>query len=58
MVDKDRVEGSGRQAKGEIKKKAGEWTGDAGLEAEGEIEKQKGKAQNTWGNAKDKLRGK
>jgi uncharacterized protein YjbJ (UPF0337 family) len=34
-MDKDRIEGSAKQAKGAIKEVAGKVTGDAKLEAEG-----------------------
>lgn len=58
MVDKDRVEGSAKQAKGTIKKTAGKVTGDSKLESEGRADKAAGKLQNAIGGLKDTLRGK
>jgi uncharacterized protein YjbJ (UPF0337 family) len=57
-MDKDRVKGSTRQAKGAVKEVTGKVTGDAKLEAEGKSEKIAGKAQNAVGGLKDSLRGK
>lgn len=56
-MDKDRIEGSGHQAKGAVKEAAGKLTGDAKLESEGKGEKLAGKVQNAVGGAKDALRG-
>jgi uncharacterized protein YjbJ (UPF0337 family) len=55
-MDKDRVEGSARQTKGNIKEGLGKVTGDARTEAEGIADKAEGKVQNTVGGMKDKLR--
>lgn len=55
-MDKDRIAGAAKQAKGTIKEAAGEITGDAKLNAEGKMDKAKGKVQNAVGGAKDKLR--
>jgi uncharacterized protein YjbJ (UPF0337 family) len=52
-MDKDRVEGAARQAKGTIKEAAGKVTGDKKTQAEGKAEKAAGKVQNTVGGAKD-----
>jgi len=57
-MDKDRVEGAGKQVKGTLKKGAGKITGDSKLQTEGEAEKAEGKAQNTIGGLKDAVRGK
>ena len=38
-MDKDRVKGSGQQAKGKVKEVAGKLTGDAKLESEGKADK-------------------
>ena len=57
-LDKDRIEGSAKQAKGAIKEAAGKLIGDAKLEADGKADTAKGKIQNTIGNIKDTLRGK
>ncbi|WP_372624730.1 CsbD family protein [Falsiroseomonas sp.] len=56
MVDKDRIEGAGKEAKGSVKKGAGELTGDEKMKAEGSMDKAEGKVQNTAGKAKDKAR--
>ena len=56
-MDKDRLEGSAKQAKGAIKEVAGKVTGDAKLEAEGKSDKAAGKVQNAVGGLKDTLRG-
>jgi uncharacterized protein YjbJ (UPF0337 family) len=55
-MDKDRVEGSWKQAKGTVKDAAGKVTGDAKLEAEGKADKVEGKVQNAIGGLKDKAR--
>jgi uncharacterized protein YjbJ (UPF0337 family) len=57
-MDKDRIEGVARQAKGAIKEAIGKATGDAKLEAEGKTDKATGKMQNAVGGFKDALRGK
>jgi uncharacterized protein YjbJ (UPF0337 family) len=56
IMDKDRVEGVGHQAKGAIKQGVGKMTGDAKTEAEGAGEKAAGKVQNAAGSAKDAAR--
>ena len=55
-MDKDRVEGIAKQAKGSIKEAAGKVTGDAKLNVEVKWEKAEGKVQNAAGSDKDKLR--
>ena len=57
-MDKDRIKGSAKQAKGAIKEVAGKVTGDDKLEADGKADKIEGKVQNAIGGAKDALRGK
>jgi len=57
-MDKDRIKGLARQAKGALKEVVGKVTGDAKLEAEGKSDKVAGKAQNAVGGLKDALRGK
>jgi uncharacterized protein YjbJ (UPF0337 family) len=44
-MDKDRVEGAAKQAKGTIKETVGKVTGDAKTEAEGKADKTEGKAR-------------
>ena len=55
-MDKDRIEGAAKQAKGSIKETFGKVTGDTKTEAEGKAEKTEGKVQNTIGGAKDSVR--
>jgi uncharacterized protein YjbJ (UPF0337 family) len=55
-MDKDRIEGSAKQAKGTIKHAAGKITGDTKLQAEGTADKAEGKVQNAVGGLKDKLK--
>jgi uncharacterized protein YjbJ (UPF0337 family) len=55
-MDKDRIEGMGKQAKGSVKEAFGKVTGDTKTEAEGKTEKAAGKVQNAVGGAKDAMR--
>ena len=55
-MDKDRVEGSAKQAGGTIKEHAGKALGDKKMEAEGAAKKAEGKVQNAAGGIKDKAR--
>ena len=57
-MDKDRVMGSAKAAKGKVKEATGKMLGDAKLEAEGKADKIEGKVQNAVGGVKDALRGK
>ena len=50
--NKDEVEGKFEQAKGWVKDKAGEVTGNERLEAEGEAQNAAGHGQETWGKVK------
>ena len=52
ILNKDEVEGKYEQAKGTVKDKVGEITGNERLEAEGEAEHAGGEAQETWGKFK------
>ncbi len=52
-MDKDRIEGVLKQAKGSVKEVAGKVTGDAKLRAEGKADKIEGKVQNAVGGLKD-----
>ena len=58
IMDKDRIIGSAKQIKGELKQAVGKAVGDAKLEQEGQAEKVEGKVQNTVGGLKDTLKGK
>jgi uncharacterized protein YjbJ (UPF0337 family) len=55
-MDKDRIEGAAKQAKGAIKQAAGKVMGDSKLQAEGAADKLAGKVQNAVGGAKDAIR--
>jgi uncharacterized protein YjbJ (UPF0337 family) len=55
-MEKDRVEGAAKQAKGTIKETVGKVTGDSKTEAEGTADKAEGEVQNTVGGIKDKAR--
>ena len=55
-MDKDRVDGAGKQVKGAIKDAAGKITGDVGLQVEGKAEKAEGKVIGEIGKAKDQAR--
>jgi uncharacterized protein YjbJ (UPF0337 family) len=56
MPDKDRIEGSGEQAKGSIKEGVGKLTGDQSMQTEGKANKAEGNYQNAVGGVKDKAR--
>jgi uncharacterized protein YjbJ (UPF0337 family) len=53
---KDRIEGSLKQAKGDLKTGVGKATGDEKLKAEGKGDKVAGKIQNAVGSAKDAIK--
>ena len=55
IPNRDEVEGKFEQAKGAVKDKAGEMTGDRDLEAEGESERAGGKVQEGFGTARRKV---
>ncbi|WP_237216876.1 CsbD family protein [Falsiroseomonas oryziterrae] len=55
-MDEDRLKGMGNKIKGDVKKAAGEMTGDEKLKAEGHADKAKGKVQSAVGGAKDAAR--
>jgi uncharacterized protein YjbJ (UPF0337 family) len=55
-VDKDRIEGSIKQAKGIVKETVGKVLGDSKLTADGKAELAAGKIQNTLGGIKDTLK--
>ncbi len=54
-LNKDEVEGKWEQAKGTVKDKVGEATGDRDLEAEGKVQNAEGETQETWGKTKRKV---
>jgi uncharacterized protein YjbJ (UPF0337 family) len=55
-MDKDRIAGSAKEAKGAIKEAAGKALGDAKLQADGKSDKVEGKVQNAIGGLKDALK--
>jgi uncharacterized protein YjbJ (UPF0337 family) len=55
-MDKDRIAGAAKQAKGSVKEAIGKVTGDKRTQVEGATEKAKGRVQNASGSAKDMLR--
>jgi uncharacterized protein YjbJ (UPF0337 family) len=56
VMDKDRVTGSAKKAKGSVKEVIGKVTGDSKTQAEGAAEKTVGQAQNAVGGTKDTMR--
>ncbi len=52
IPNNDELEGKWEQAKGWVKDKAGEATGNEDLEADGEADRAAGKTQETWGKVK------
>jgi uncharacterized protein YjbJ (UPF0337 family) len=55
-IDKDRIKGAAKQAKGSVKETAGKAIGDQKLKSEGRATKAAGKTQSAVGGAKDKVR--
>jgi uncharacterized protein YjbJ (UPF0337 family) len=55
-MDKDRIAGAAKEAKGTIKEAAGKALGDAKLTADGKSDKIAGKIQNAVGGLKDALK--
>lgn len=51
-MNKDQINGNVQEAKGKIKEIAGEITNDKSLEFKGKVEQKIGKAQVTYGDAK------
>ena len=55
-MDKNRVIGAAKVAKGKVKETVGKALGDAKLTAEGKADRIEGKVQNAVGSVKDALR--
>jgi uncharacterized protein YjbJ (UPF0337 family) len=55
-MDKNRVAGAAKQAKGAVKETIGKAVGDAKLQADGKAEKAEGKLQNAVGGVNDSVR--
>jgi uncharacterized protein YjbJ (UPF0337 family) len=56
-MDKDRIAGAAKQAKGAVREAVGKAVGDSKLAAEGKSDKIEGKVQNAIGGLKDALKG-
>ncbi|MDR3440693.1 CsbD family protein [Telmatospirillum sp.] len=56
-MDKDRIAGAAKQAKGAIKETTGKALGDVKLTANGKSDKAEGRVQNAIGGVKDAIRG-
>jgi uncharacterized protein YjbJ (UPF0337 family) len=56
-MNKDRIRGSAKQAKGKIKEVVGKATGDRKLEGQGKADQLKGKVRSAVGGLKETLRG-
>ena len=57
-MDKDRIIGTAKVVKGEVKQNVGKALGDTKLQSEGAVDKVEGKIQNAVGGFKDALKGK
>lgn len=55
MYNEDELKGKWEQAKGSVKDKFGEATGDKDIEAEGEVQHAEGEVQEGWGKTKRKV---
>jgi uncharacterized protein YjbJ (UPF0337 family) len=55
-MDKDRIAGAAKEAKGAVKEAIGNVVGDAKLQSEGKADKAEGKIQNAIGGVKDAAR--
>ena len=55
-MDKDRIAGAAKQAKGAVEEATGKAVGDAKLTADGKSDKAQGKIQNAVGGLKDALK--
>jgi len=55
-MNEDRMKGSMKEAKGNVKEAAGKATGDEKLKREGQADQVEGKVQNTVGGVKDAVK--
>jgi uncharacterized protein YjbJ (UPF0337 family) len=55
-MNKDRIAGVAKEAKGSVKETVGKAVGDSKLESEGKADKVEGKIQNAIGGLKDALK--
>jgi uncharacterized protein YjbJ (UPF0337 family) len=56
MMDKDRIEGAAKQAKGAVKDALGKATNSPKTQMSGKADKAEGKVQSAYGKAKDALK--
>ena len=56
MMNKDRIAGAAKEAKGSIKETVGKAVGDAKMQSDGKADKVEGKVQNATGGLKDALK--
>jgi len=56
-MNKDRIAGAAKEAKGSVKETIGKAVGDTKLRSDGKAEKVEGKVQNAVGGLKDALKG-
>lgn len=56
-MDDDRIEGSAKKLKGDVKTGTGRVLGDSKLEAEGQADRTEGRLQNAIGSLRDMLFG-
>jgi uncharacterized protein YjbJ (UPF0337 family) len=57
-MNKDRIVGAAKEAKGTVKEMAGKAIGDTTLESQGKIDRLWGRVQSAFGGLKDTIRGK
>jgi uncharacterized protein YjbJ (UPF0337 family) len=55
-MNKDRIAGAAKEAKGSVKEAIGKAAGDAKLQSDGKADKVAGKVQNAIGGIKDALK--
>jgi uncharacterized protein YjbJ (UPF0337 family) len=55
-MDKDRIVGAAKEAKGSLKETVGKAVGDAKMQSDGKADKVEGKVQNAIGGLKDALK--
>jgi uncharacterized protein YjbJ (UPF0337 family) len=56
VMNKDQVKGRIEEAKGKVKEATGKAVGNRNLQSEGTVDKAAGKAQATYGDAKEKVK--
>ncbi|MEO7117074.1 MAG: CsbD family protein [Caldimonas sp.] len=56
-MNKDQVKGRVEEAKGKVKETTGKVVGNPNLQSQGTVDKTAGKAQATYGDAKEKVKG-